>query len=155
MYKSLYDTIEHIVDLAIPLWNDVLTPLAARDSNQRIPYSTVEYDPDPETIPKEKRPQRFPDEIDTDFWERYDRWERDTRRVVRPEPEKFRVVPDTTKRVNLKGDFAKRGIQVIVKLANIHLTPEKPEYQGGTWHIEGQMVSAHFIHIEGLYICSG
>ncbi|KAH7347336.1 hypothetical protein B0T11DRAFT_359664 [Plectosphaerella cucumerina] len=30
-------------------------------------------------------------------------------------------------------------IQVIVKLANIHLTPEKPKYDGGSWHIEGQM----------------
>ncbi|KAF8647121.1 hypothetical protein AX16_006953 [Volvariella volvacea WC 439] len=25
------------------------------------------------------------------------------------------------------------------KLANIHLTPEKPEYGGGTWHVEGQL----------------
>ncbi|KAG9048186.1 hypothetical protein FS837_000532 [Tulasnella sp. UAMH 9824] len=28
-------------------------------------------------------------------------------------------------------------VQVIVKLANIHLTPEKPEYPGGSWHVEG------------------
>lgn len=28
---------------------------------------------------------------------------------------------------------------MIVKLANIHLTPEKPSYGGGSWHIEGQM----------------
>jgi hypothetical protein len=146
MYKSLYDTIERIIDLAIPLWNDLLTPLAVGDSNPRIPYSTVEYDPDPENIPKEKRPQAFPDEVDTDFWERYDRWDRDTRRVVRPEPGKFEVLPDTAGKVNLKRDFAERGIQVIVKLANIHLTPEKPEYQGGTWHIEGQMVGAYILH---------
>jgi hypothetical protein len=26
-----------------------------------------------------------------------------------------------------------------VKLANIHLTPEKPSYDGGTWHVEGQL----------------
>ncbi|KAJ6787386.1 hypothetical protein PWT90_08600 [Aphanocladium album] len=30
-------------------------------------------------------------------------------------------------------------IQVIVKLANIQLTPEKPTYNGGSWHIEGQL----------------
>ncbi|GIJ97934.1 hypothetical protein Aspvir_000040 [Aspergillus viridinutans] len=29
--------------------------------------------------------------------------------------------------------------KVIVKLANIKLTPEKPEYEGGSWHIEGQL----------------
>ncbi|KAF9779818.1 hypothetical protein BJ322DRAFT_1167008 [Thelephora terrestris] len=32
-----------------------------------------------------------------------------------------------------------RTIQVIVKLANIVLTPEKPEYPGGKWHVEGMM----------------
>lgn len=30
-------------------------------------------------------------------------------------------------------------IQVIVKLASIHLTPDKPAYDGGSWHIEGQL----------------
>ncbi|KAJ3492053.1 hypothetical protein NLG97_g5484 [Lecanicillium saksenae] len=30
-------------------------------------------------------------------------------------------------------------IQVIVKLASIHLTPEKPSYGGGSWHVEGQL----------------
>ncbi|KIO24283.1 hypothetical protein M407DRAFT_26298 [Tulasnella calospora MUT 4182] len=28
-------------------------------------------------------------------------------------------------------------VQIIVKLESIHLTPEKPEYPGGSWHIEG------------------
>ncbi len=28
---------------------------------------------------------------------------------------------------------------VIVKLANIVLTPEKPRYEGGSWHVEGMM----------------
>lgn len=30
-------------------------------------------------------------------------------------------------------------LQAIVKLATIHLTPEKPEYPGGSWHVEGMM----------------
>ncbi|KAH0475959.1 MAG: uncharacterized protein KVP18_004443 [Porospora cf. gigantea A] len=34
-------------------------------------------------------------------------------------------------------DFRGRPLQVIVKAANIHLTPEKPEYPGGAWHVEG------------------
>ena len=42
--------------------------------------------------------------------------------------------------VDLKRNGARRGLQVIVKLANIELTPEKPMYEGGTWHIEGQLV---------------
>ena len=35
--------------------------------------------------------------------------------------------------VNLRG----RTLKVIVKLANIVLTPEKPDYDGGAWHVEG------------------
>ena len=31
------------------------------------------------------------------------------------------------------------GLQVVYKLANIHLTPEKPSYSGVTWHVEGTM----------------
>ncbi|NEE29990.1 DUF4246 domain-containing protein, partial [Streptomyces sp. SID7982] len=32
-----------------------------------------------------------------------------------------------------------RRLQVIVKLATIHLTPDKPEYAGGSWHVEGML----------------
>ncbi|WP_418959589.1 DUF4246 domain-containing protein [Streptomyces tritici] len=44
-------------------------------------------------------------------------------------------VPDAAARVDLRG----RDLQVIVKLATIHLTPEKPEYPGGSWHVEGML----------------
>ncbi|KAM3556275.1 hypothetical protein MY1884_005142 [Beauveria asiatica] len=30
-------------------------------------------------------------------------------------------------------------LQVIAKLASIHLTPSKPQYDGGSWHVEGQL----------------
>ena len=39
--------------------------------------------------------------------------------------------------VSLKG----RTLQVIVRLANIVLTPERPEYPGGRWHVEGLLWS--------------
>ena len=35
-----------------------------------------------------------------------------------------------------------RGLQVIVKVAQIVLTPERPAYPGGSWHLEG-MVNEH------------
>ncbi|WBB63182.1 DUF4246 domain-containing protein [Streptomyces sp. WMMC500] len=46
-----------------------------------------------------------------------------------PEP------PDDSARVDLRG----RRLQVIVKLATIHLTPDRPEYAGGSWHVEGML----------------
>ena len=36
-------------------------------------------------------------------------------------------------RISLRG----RTLQVIVRLANVVLTPERPEYPGGRWHVEG------------------
>ncbi|MFJ5136488.1 DUF4246 domain-containing protein [Streptomyces sp. NPDC088707] len=64
-----------------------------------------------------------------------DWWE--NRRPVVPDAPAFTApeVPDASARVDLRG----RGLQVIVKLATIHLTPEKPEYAGGSWHVEGMM----------------
>lgn len=38
--------------------------------------------------------------------------------------------------VNLEQEFRESGLQVIVKLASVELTPEKPEYSGGNWHLE-------------------
>jgi len=77
-----------------------------------------------------------------------DRWVRDTKRVVRLESEEFAMatcdIDEDGNRLNeetvvLKREFSERGLQIIVKLANIHLTPEKPDYAGGTWHVEGQL----------------
>ncbi|WP_030324589.1 DUF4246 domain-containing protein [Streptomyces flavochromogenes] len=64
-----------------------------------------------------------------------DWWE--NRRPVVPDAPGFTApeVPDPSARVDLRG----RGLQVIVKLATIHLTPEKPEYSGGSWHVEGMV----------------
>lgn len=32
-----------------------------------------------------------------------------------------------------------QGVQVIIKLSNVQLTPKKSKYHGGSWHIEGQL----------------
>ena len=83
---------------------------------------------------------------------------RDTRRIVRPEPGQFELPgvkqgglgtdgteSSNEKRVDLKREFGDRGLQIIVKLSSIHLTPENPSYGGGTWHVEGQLVRVHQI----------
>uniref|UniRef100_A0A914DHC5 Uncharacterized protein n=1 Tax=Acrobeloides nanus TaxID=290746 RepID=A0A914DHC5_9BILA len=55
------------------------------------------------------------------------------RRFIDLKPGAFKP-PNLPKNVfSLKG----KRLQVIVKLANIHLTPEKPSYPGGVWHVEG------------------
>ncbi|MFF5973135.1 DUF4246 domain-containing protein [Streptomyces sp. NPDC012769] len=69
-------------------------------------------------------------EIAEDDW-----W--DNRRPVLPDAPDFTPpeVPEESARCDLRG----RRLQVIVKLATLHLTPEKPEYAGGSWHVEGMV----------------
>jgi hypothetical protein len=69
-------------------------------------------------------------ELAQDDW-----WE--NRRPVVPDAPAFTPpeVPGPADRVDLRG----RRLQVIVKLATIHLTPDKPEYAGGSWHVEGML----------------
>jgi hypothetical protein len=92
-------------------------------------------------MPEEDKPKQQDGESVNDFWERRWRWEEDTRKAVLPEPEEFTPPSrlDHEKIVDLRKDFGHRGLQIIVKLANIELTPDEPSYEGGTWHVEGQM----------------
>ena len=60
--------------------------------------------------------------------------------LIQPEPTPENVRGSIRPTENLRKQFGGTGLQVIVKLANIHLTPEKPTYEGGTWHVEGQLV---------------
>jgi hypothetical protein len=133
-HQPLYEVIEKILTQTIPLWNTTLT--LVQDKHQRIPYYGVDYDEHPEPEPKQSDGEEWSEE----FGERYHEWEK-TRPIRRPEPDEFTPhVIEPEGQVNLREDFAEKGLQVIVKLANIELTPEKPEYDGGSWHVEGQLV---------------
>lgn len=128
-HAKLYPIIEEIIACAIPLWNYTLGPLDGQNCRKdgvkwssspiwpptRITYSDVSYHAETPT-----NGRRFT-----------------AADVVQPEPQKYiRWEPPA---VNLRLDYW-GSLQVIVKLANIELTPEKPEYQGGSWHVEGQLV---------------
>ncbi|KAK1765337.1 hypothetical protein QBC33DRAFT_545162 [Phialemonium atrogriseum] len=240
-HKPLYGTIEKLIGLSIPLWNDVLAKEGGGRSPVRIKTFGAGFDvemPDwaewgcrpnsstdegyPEFMAKVKdwlsRPEN-PDfvahsddeedeeedeegggaaeEGEADGWfERLDarvkrlsedpnsatwdvpaalgnaierKWKR-IRSVVHPEPgESFTyeqwkegvqtpVVPPADwsggrnrevdnfsfQDVRLEDTFREQGLQVIVKLASIELTPEKPTYDGGSWHLEG-MLNEHIV----------
>ncbi|WP_372460251.1 DUF4246 domain-containing protein [Nocardia coffeae] len=116
-----------------PLFENVLTDLRhPRPLRIEVnPYTWYDDDPDRPVEPVED------DEDARDAW--YDAlsdW-RDTRHPVLPDAPDFVAPPrpDDSARIDLRG----RRLQVIVKLANIHLTPEDSEYSGGTWHVEAMM----------------
>ncbi|KAF7165022.1 hypothetical protein CNMCM5623_009374 [Aspergillus felis] len=131
-HRALYQVIEKILTRTIPMWNTTLRLL--QDEYKRIDYYEVEYEDHPEPEPAAANED---EEYTPEFRERYAQWER-RQPIKLPEPGSF--VPHTIKsQLDLHHHYAERGLQVIVKLANIELTPEKPEYEGGSWHIEGQL----------------
>ncbi|PWY69048.1 hypothetical protein BO70DRAFT_432546 [Aspergillus heteromorphus CBS 117.55] len=71
---------------------------------------------------------------------RYAEWER-SRPIELPEPGAFSPPPRAWWRgsVHLRDGFRQQGLQVTVKLANIELSPARPDYGGGSWHPERQM----------------
>ncbi|KAF9449677.1 hypothetical protein P691DRAFT_812021 [Macrolepiota fuliginosa MF-IS2] len=141
-HGDLYDILEGIIQRVIPLWNKTLTPLRKFDFGQRIVMDDVDYG-DFEEVQEREGPQRDFDDSDFDedvFYDREWQWisEHKRRFLVRPEPGTF-YPPTPQDPIDLKKDYEHRGLQIIIKLANIHLTPEKPEYNGGSWHVEGKM----------------
>lgn len=78
-----------------------------------------------------------------DDWELNDVWQEQTRVLNAPEPGTYLAPNDVQNesevKFHLRQHFADQGLQVIVKFANIYLDPAKPDYAGGSWHIEGQL----------------
>lgn len=95
-----------------------------------------------------KLPQKMKEKASTTTT-RLEVWKFATRRRFYIQPDVGTFSPPQERKdaqkVNLKRDYANKGLQIIIKLANIHLTPEKPEYPGGTWHKEGQLVGTLYL----------
>ncbi|KAE8136091.1 hypothetical protein BDV38DRAFT_284334 [Aspergillus pseudotamarii] len=156
-HKELYGTLELFVAAAIPLWNECLSWDHTRlriefqgpsDKDFYIPDG-VTFTPDEDDVesPEQVRPYTFQEaneHKDISATDAFDEWFRENRVFAEREPEPFRSRQQWEENaehrpVDLQAQFATPGMQVIFKLANIHLTPEEPEYDGGTWHIEGAM----------------
>jgi hypothetical protein len=161
-HAALYTILEDFVDASIPLWNECISNFQPRirielSSTGRADWLIAEgekfdrerFRPDPEE--ENYEPTESDEEEENDYYwainngadDEYDEWFRTHRILQYPEPvyktreelqEKSGYRP-----IDLKKDFRERGIQVIFKLANIHLTPEKPTYDGGSWHVEGSL----------------
>lgn len=68
------------------------------------------------------------------------KWEQ-ARKPKMPEPvaSKLKVEYTPQEGNRLIDRFSESGLQVIVKIASIELTPEKPSFPAGGWHVEGMM----------------
>ncbi|WKT53633.1 Protein of unknown function DUF4246 [Fusarium oxysporum f. sp. vasinfectum] len=94
-----------------------------------------------------KKQERDPNHVSEKIVKRPDlRWFYKIHPVValepKPEP-KLKFCAEDVKLMeffhNIILETGSNRLQVVVKLANIHLTPEKPTYSGDSWHTEGQI----------------
>ena len=129
-HAALESIVPKLLERAVPLWERVLSDLRRPLLPLRT-KSTVGY-PLPDCIFEgvaEPKPGDYAEGMDVNAWlsgmnlnlpDAEERYTGDLNAMKRPT-------------VSLKG----ATIQCIIKLVNIELTPEKPEYPGGNWHVEG------------------
>ncbi|NBE52297.1 DUF4246 family protein [Streptomyces sp. YC537] len=130
-HRELAAVLPELFGRVLPLFENVLTDL-------RHP-KPLRIEVDPYSWYDSSEPVE-PDGDDEDEYAAYaearDDWWANRRADVPDAPEfSAPEAPDDTARVGLRG----RRLQVIAKLATIQLTPDKPEYAGGSWHVEGMM----------------
>jgi Protein of unknown function (DUF4246) len=114
------------------------------DFRQRIGYDMQMAKYEEFNVPDTEGPQQADGEDDEDFMDRRYEWVQKHGKHTLPDVECAFEPLREPKKLSLHERFGKHGLQVIVKLANIELTPENPKYHGGVWHVEGQMVSVTF-----------
>ena len=129
-YPALYKVIEDLVGKSIPLWDEFLGRDYYHQSPARIGLLGNGYDPE------FNEPE--PDYDEDGYEALFEDWQ-NRRPIVQPDPSSFEP-PEFIEKSGAQKLRNQSGgrLQIIVKLANIHLTPENPTYPGGTWHVEGQ-----------------
>ena len=137
-YKDLYDSISDIFNATVPGLNCVLTRYASQEF-VRIPVPrgsdayTDEYHKEREEL--DAVLDREAEETGNDYdWERMEEFEKDKLKYLCELIPAWEQAPVFDKPIDLS---TFENLKVIVKLANIELTPENPSYAGGSWHVEG------------------
>ncbi|MFI8215669.1 DUF4246 domain-containing protein [Streptomyces sp. NPDC085932] len=137
-HRDLAAVLPDVFARMLPLWENVLTDLRHPRPLRIVADPWGWYDDS-----KPVYPQRSAFGDPTAYQEAYEAWQSamdvwwENRLPVVPDAPGFTAPEprDASARISLRG----RRLQVIVKLATIHLTPNKPEYSGGSWHVEGML----------------
>lgn len=156
-HRGLYPVIEEFISKSLPAWDYVYRwPTEFR--YQRLSTMKVGFEcttpavckPEYECLPTSRLLGKAEREEDEDYDEEDyqgsereqldNQWFNETHPVRVPDVKPCVPATDAYQdKVKTAGFFDNASrLQVIVKLANIHLSPDKPRYDGGSWHIEGQ-----------------
>ena len=126
----MYHTIERLIDALLPLFNSTLIDLKAPGwQNQRIHLAMLGREP---MIQREPGPFTPPEQRAFDW-------------LDQKGPYQDVIF------VNLKKEFWNIGVQMVLGLRDIDLTPERPGYETEMWHIHGQnneriAATAHYVY---------
>jgi len=148
VHQPLYEVLSKAVDKAVPLWEECLSWSHDRTrllvdgcgyEDMECPTYPGLNDEDMEGADEQEREWQREDHY-RDYLHTYP----EEARVVQPSPTQDYVPLEQIieekglRRLDLRSDF-RDGLQIIFKLATIHLTPEQPQYSGSNWHVEGAL----------------
>ncbi|KAJ2119234.1 hypothetical protein IW147_006036 [Coemansia sp. RSA 720] len=133
-------TIESYINNLHPVKNAAFYPTIARIFSKFVPM--LEYVLTDVLFPRARRvdPDAYnwfwsndsePDYNNSDYDDLYEEW-KENRQFAEPQPDPFVAPVRQMTPYSLRG----RRLQAIFKMSNICLTPEQPEYKGGSWHVE-------------------
>ena len=134
-HKELYSVVPRILERAVPMFERVLADLTRSLLPMRIATSDRGWAGEEaadciweDGMPRPNLSSEEEFDEDQDAW--YSKQPFNTPDARESYSGDLTVLKD---RIPLRD----RTLQVIVKLANIILTPKKPDYPGGKWHVEG------------------
>jgi hypothetical protein len=147
-HKPLYGVIEKLISLAIEPWNRSL--IRGRDGPVPIRIRTydAEYNSDQVTLEEgEKRKASDPQHPEPGTAFSYEDWKdgRNGKAVLDMDEyyfPKYGISPDYKHdmyEVKLQDTFRKEGLQVIVKMSSMELTPSQPSSSIGDWALVGML----------------
>lgn len=155
-HRDMYGLIEEVLNSIIPQLNASLTPLKDMlHSRARLEYKKAEYYPLPQEI-LEQEPQPGKREAEIEYEDRLQDWRLKNWKAIQPDCGKFipwavpqwmldRLPLDMStpirveQEVDLNREYSKHGLQLIVRVIDIHLSEENPFFES-EWHGAGQMV---------------
>ncbi|KIO15428.1 hypothetical protein M407DRAFT_34999, partial [Tulasnella calospora MUT 4182] len=138
--KDLISVIECLVGRFSLLWDRVLTDIHPKHHG-KLPGRTkvtqrYEWTDDPEY--PEPSWESEEELGSNEYKKRHELW-KENRVLKQPTVDERGYQGSGTDITSRDATYSIQGkeVQIIVKLANIHLTPEDPAYFGGSWHVEG------------------
>ncbi|KAK5654209.1 hypothetical protein OQA88_7384 [Cercophora sp. LCS_1] len=159
IHRSIYTTLEKLVDTALPMWDQCLGIYTGYNSIKGPGRRTPRIKPQNPELNSDSNPRnwdigsaeemlRLEGETDPESriyndenGEIDERWST-IRQPINPAAPPFipgSVNYDIDPTRTLRSRFGETGLQIIVKMVSVELTPDKPFTLPGGWHVEGQM----------------